>query len=152
LAICQSDRAIARNSSHAPISEPPEARARSATEPDPEVVVRKVLLLGLLAGLIGTLVVAAPALSKRKSVEIDDNYFVHKGKPSTVTVHKGDKVEWEWEGSNPHNVTVSKGPVKFHSKTQSSGSFDKTLKTVGTYKIICTIHAPGMRMTLKVVK
>jgi plastocyanin len=113
---------------------------------------RKVLVLGLLAGLLGTLFVAAPALSKSKSVEIDDNYFVHKGKPRTVTVHKGDKVEWEWEGSNPHNVTVAKGPVKFHSKTQSSGSFDKTLKQTGTYKIICTIHAPKMRMTLKVVK
>ena len=103
---------------------------------------RKVLVLGLLAGLLGALFVAAPAFSKRKSVEIDDNYFVHKG----------DKVEWEWEGANDHNVTVAKGPVKFHSKTQSSGSFEKKLKTVGTYKIICTIHAPDMRMTLKVVK
>ena len=113
---------------------------------------RKVLVLGLLAGLLGTLFAAAPALSKRKSVEVDDNYFVHKGKPRTVTVHKGDKVEWEWEGINSHNVTVSKGPVKFHSKTQSSGSFEKKLKKVGTYKILCTIHAPDMRMTLKVVK
>jgi plastocyanin len=113
---------------------------------------RKVLVLGLLAGLLGALFVAAPALSKSKSVEVDDNYFVHKGKPRTVTVHKGDKVEWEWEGTNDHNVTVTKGPVKFHSKTQSSGSFEKKLKKVGTYKIICTIHAPDMRMTLKVVK
>jgi plastocyanin len=113
---------------------------------------RKVLVLGLLAGLLGTLFVAAPAFSKRKSVEVDDNYFVHEGKARTVTVHKGDKVEWEWEGSNPHNVTVTKGPVKFHSKTQSSGSFEKKLKKAGTYKIVCTIHAPDMRMTLKVVK
>ena len=101
---------------------------------------RKLLVVAVLAGLLGALVVAAPALSKRKSIEVDDNYFVHKG----------DKVEWEWEGSNPHNVTVTKGPVKFHSKTQSSGSFEKTLKKRGTYKIICTVHAPKMRMTLKV--
>lgn len=113
---------------------------------------RKVLLLGLLAGLLGTLLVAAPALSKLKSVEVDDNYFVHDGKPPTVKVHKGDKVEWEWEGSNPHNVTVTKGPVKFHSKDQSSGSYEKKLKKAGTYKIVCTIHPPDMRMTLKVVK
>jgi plastocyanin len=121
-------------------------------EPDPEVVVRKMLLLGLLAGLLGSLLLAAPALSKRKSIEVDDNYFVHEGKPKTVTVHKGDKVEWEWEGMADHNVTVTKGPVKFHSKTKNSGSFEKTLKKAGTYKIICTIHAPEMRMTLKVVK
>jgi plastocyanin len=113
---------------------------------------RKVLASALLAGLVGTLLVAGPALSKTKSVEVDDDYFVHEGAPRTVTVHKGDKVEWEWEGSNPHNVTVKKGPVKFHSKTQSSGSFEKRLKRAGTYKIVCTIHAPDMRMTLKVLK
>jgi plastocyanin len=113
---------------------------------------RKLLASALLAGLVGTLLVAGPALSKTKSVEVDDNYFVKEGAPRTVTVHKGDKVEWEWEGSNPHNVTVTKGPVKFHSKTQSSGSFEKRLKKAGTYKIVCTIHSPDMRMTLKVVK
>jgi plastocyanin len=113
---------------------------------------RKVLLLALLAGLVGMLAVAVPALSKTKSVEVDDNYFVKKGAPRTVTVHKGDKVEWEWEGRNPHNVTVTKGPVKFHSKTMTSGTYEKKLKKVGTYKIVCTIHAPDMRMSLKVVK
>ena len=113
---------------------------------------RKLLASALLAGLVGTLLVAGPALSKTKSVEVDDNYFVHEGAPRTVTVHKGDKVEWEWEGSNPHNVTVKKGPVKFHSKTMTSGTYEKKLKKAGTYKIVCTIHAPDMRMTLKVVK
>ena len=113
---------------------------------------RKVLSLALLVGVIGALAVAVPALSKTKSVEVDDDYFVHEGRPSTVTVHKGDKVEWEWEGKNLHNVTVKKGPVKFHSKDKTKGSFEKRLRTVGTYKIVCTFHAPGMRMTLKVVK
>jgi plastocyanin len=113
---------------------------------------RKLLALGLLAAVLGTLLVAGPALSKTKSVEVDDDYFVAKGAPRTVTVHKGDKVKWEWEGSNPHNVTVTKGPVKFHSKDKTSGSYSKTLRKVGTYKIVCTIHAPKMRMTLKVVK
>jgi plastocyanin len=113
---------------------------------------RKLLASALLAGLVGTLLVAGPALSKTKSVEVDDDYFVHEGAPRTVTVHKGDKVEWEWEGSNPHNVTVKKGPVKFHSQDKTSGTYEKKLRKVGTYKIVCTIHAPDMRMTLKVVK
>ena len=82
---------------------------------------RKLLVLSILTGLVAALFVAAPALSKEKSLEVDDNYFVHKGKPSTVTVKAGTKVEWEWEGSNPHNVTVTKGPVKFHSKTKTLG-------------------------------
>jgi plastocyanin len=111
---------------------------------------RKALLAALMLVLPALLVVAAPALSKDKSVEVDDNYFVHKGAPSTVSVKKGDTVEWEWEGRNPHNVTVTRGPVKFHSKTKTSGSYSKKLTRRGTYKIICTIHAPAMRMKLKV--
>jgi plastocyanin len=118
---------------------------------------RKSFAVALLAGLLGLLVVAAPALSRHKSLEVDDNYFVEKGKPHTVTVHAGDTVEWEWEGmTNPHNVTVVKAPKgakKFHSKTQTSGTFEKKLKKAGTYKIVCTIHAAeGMKMTLKVKK
>jgi plastocyanin len=147
----RNDPATAPNSSHAPIE--PDARAtRSAPRTRSEVLMRKVVPLALVAALLGALLVAGPALSKTKSVEVDDNYFVHEGAPRTVTVHKGDKVEWEWEGRNPHNVTVTKGPVKFNSKTKTSGTFEKTLKKTGTYKIICTIHAPDMRMTLKVVK
>jgi plastocyanin len=113
-------------------------------------MMRKTLAIGLLATLCLLLFVAAPAVSKRKGVEVDDNYFVHKGKPRTVTVKRGDKVEWEWEGMNPHNVTVARGPVKFHSRTKTSGKYVKRMRRRGTYKIICTIHAPKMRMTLKV--
>jgi plastocyanin len=113
---------------------------------------RKLFAVAMLAGLLGLLVVAAPALSKHKSLEVGNNYFVKKGKPRTVTVHVGDTVKWGWEGmTNPHNVTVVKGPAKFHSKTQTSGTFEKKLKKPGTYKIVCTIHrALGMKMTLKV--
>jgi plastocyanin len=116
---------------------------------------RKLFALSLVAGLVGVLAVAAPAMSKHKSLEVGDNYFVHEGKARTVTLHVGDKVEWKWETTDkhPHNVTVTKGPAKFHSKTQKSGKFEKTLKKPGTYKIVCTIHASkGMKMTLKVKK
>ena len=111
---------------------------------------RKLLVAALLLALSALLVVAAPAVSKRKSVEVDDNYFVHKGAPRTVTVKKNDTVLWEWEGRNPHNVTVTRGPVKFHSRTKTSGSYSKKLTRRGTYSILCTVHAPGMRMKVKV--
>jgi plastocyanin len=111
---------------------------------------RKPLVVGLLAASVATLATAGPALSARKAVEVDDNYFVHSGAAPTVTVHRNDKVVWEWEGSNPHNVTVSRGPVKFHSNTRRSGRYSKRLTRRGTYKIVCTIHRPTMRMTLKV--
>lgn len=111
---------------------------------------RKALVAGLLLAVSALLIVAAPALSKRKSVEVDDNYFVREGAPRTVSVKKNDTVVWKWEGSNPHDVTVKRGPVKFRSKVKTSGTYSKRLTRRGTYKIICTIHAPAMRMTLKV--
>ena len=113
---------------------------------------RKMLVLVLVAGLAATLFAAGPALSKRKTVEVDDNYFVHRGAPSTVRVRKNDTVVWEWEGRTrePHNVTVRRGPVKFHSRTKRSGTYRKKMTRRGTYRIVCTIHAPQMRMTLRV--
>jgi plastocyanin len=111
---------------------------------------RKPLLVGLLAALLVTLLSAGPALSARKRVEVDDNYFVHRGTPPTVKVRRNDEVEWEWEGSSRHNVTVVRGPVRFHSRTKTSGSYSKRLTRRGTYKIVCTIHRPTMRMTLRV--
>jgi plastocyanin len=111
---------------------------------------RKMLVFSLLAGMLAVLVIAGPALSKRKTVEVDDDYFVREGSPPTVTVKRNDKVVWEWEGRNPHNVTVKSGPVKFRSSTKSSGTYSKKVTRSGTYKIVCTLHAPDMRMTLKV--
>jgi plastocyanin len=110
----------------------------------------KARLAALMLVLPALLVAAAPALSKRKSVEVDDNYFVREGAPRTVTVKKNDTVVWKWEGGNPHNVTVTRGPVKFQSKNKTAGRYSKKLTRRGTYRILCTLHAPTMRMKLKV--
>lgn len=42
------------------------------------------------------------------------------------------------------------GHARFASRTKRSGSYRKKLARRGSYKILCTIHAPGMRMTLRV--
>jgi plastocyanin len=55
-------------------------------------------------------------------------------------VNKGSKVTWRWKGKSVHNVTVTKGPARFHSATKSSGTFTKKLKRAGTYTLICTVH------------
>jgi plastocyanin len=122
---------------------------------------KKLLSVLLVFGLIGMAVAIPVALAKTKSVEVDDNYFVSK-KKHTVTVKKGTKVKWHWEGSNLHDVTFKSGPKLCHSKsgklifchstTKSKGSYALTFNKTGTYKIICTVHMPDMKMTLKVVK
>jgi plastocyanin len=89
---------------------------------------------------------AVPALAATKSVQVKDNKFVAK----SITVKKGTTVKWVWKGKAPHDVSVTKGPAKFKSAIKTSGSFSKKLTKKGTYTIICTIHQPDMRMTIKV--
>ena len=89
---------------------------------------------------------AIPAFAATKTVQVKDNKFV----ASSITVSKGTTVKWVWKGKAPHNVIVTKGPAKFKSTTQVKGSFSKKLTKKGTYSLLCTIHAPGMKMTVKV--
>lgn len=93
--------------------------------------------------------VAIPAVAGTRSVEVGDNYFVRDAGGATVKLHKGQSLRWRWEGKAAHNVTVSKGPQRFHSKTQSSGSYTHRFTKAGSYTIFCTIHGP--KMSMKVV-
>ena len=105
--------------------------------------------------LVAALVVAVPAIFASqalaaRTVKVGDDYFVRKGDPPTVTVSKGTRVIWRWVGDDLHNVRVTRGPRKFHSDYQDSGRFSRKLRTRGTYKLVCTVHQPDMRMTLRV--
>jgi len=103
----------------------------------------------LLIALVLTLVAAAPAAARTRSVKIGDNYFVRLGNPKpTVKVRKGTTVRWNWTGSHSHNV-VGSGPASFQSALKRSGHFAKKMKKRGTYTVICQIHS-GMKMKLKV--
>jgi plastocyanin len=108
--------------------------------------------LSLLLTATVSLGVAVPAaLAATKSVKVGDDFFVRSSGVPTVTVKKGTTVKWNFAGDSPHNVTVSKGPVKFKSKTMSSGTYSKKVTKAGTYKIYCTIHgAANQSMVLKV--
>ena len=100
--------------------------------------------------LVLAVVLAAPAGAATRNVKIGDNYYVRAGNPPTVTVKKGTTVKWNWRGSRQHNVVVQSGPVDFQSALKRSGSYSRRMKRVGTYRIVCSIHAPDMAMTLKV--
>jgi plastocyanin len=103
----------------------------------------------LVAGGVAVVVagaLAVPALAATKTVQVKDNKFVAK----SITVKKGTTVKWVWKGKAPHDVSVTKGPAKFKSSVKTSGSFSKKLTKAGTYSIVCTIHAPDMKMTIKV--
>ena len=112
---------------------------------------RRPLVL-LTAAAIATAAVAVPALAATKSVKVGDDFFVKDGGVPTVTVKKNDTVKWNFAGDRPHNVTVKSGPVKFKSKTMSSGSYSKKVTRKGLYTIYCTIHgqsAQSMKLRVK---
>lgn len=107
----------------------------------------KKLIAAGAAAAVAAGALAVPSLgAATKTVTIKDNLFA----PKTITVSKGTTVRWVWKGKAPHNVKVVKGPAKFQSSTQTRGSFARALKKAGTYQIVCTIHAPSMKMTIKV--
>ena len=99
-----------------------------------------------VAALVISALLAVSALAATKTVSVRDDVF----SPKSVSVSKGSTVKWSWKGEDPHNVTVTSGPSKFRSATQTKGSFSRKLTKKGTYKIVCTLHTPGMRMTVKV--
>jgi plastocyanin len=109
---------------------------------------RKLLLLVVALALAGG--IAATALAATRSVKVGDNYFIRKGTKPTITVARGTTVVWRFRGQALHNVTVKRGPVRFHSALKSSGTYSHRLTRAGTYRIVCTIHQPDMAMTIRV--
>jgi plastocyanin len=103
------------------------------------------IAVSAITALIVSAALAVSALAATKTVAVKDNVFA----PKNITVKKRSTIKWVWKGNAPHNVTVTAGPAKFRSATQTKGRFSKKLTKKGTYKIVCTIH-PKMLMTIKV--
>ncbi len=98
----------------------------------------------------GALAAVADSATKR-SIKVGDNYFVRSRGVPVVTVTRNTRVTWRWTGDSPHDVRVSRGPVKFRSKVQTEGTYSRTMTRRGTYKIYCMIHsASDQSMVLRV--
>ena len=90
---------------------------------------------------------AVPALARTRSVAVRDNVF----SPRSLTIKRNDTIVFRWRGDNPHNVVARPGsPQRFRSSVKRSGTYRKKFTRRGTYRIVCTIHAPNMRMTVRV--
>ena len=105
-----------------------------------------------LAALLACGVLTSQALAAERSVRVDDDYFVRSGGTPTVTVKRNTTVVWRWFGDNSHNVRVTSGPVRFSSSYKTRGTYRKKVTRTGTYRIVCSIHQPDMKMTLRVTR
>ena len=109
--------------------------------------------IAAVAALLVCGVLASQALAASRTVRVGDDWFVRdsSGTPS-VTVERNTTVVWRWVGDNTHNVRVTSGPVKFASSYKTSGTYRKKVTRTGTYRIVCSIHAGDMKMTLRVTR
>lgn len=83
------------------------------------------------------------------TVSVQDDRFV----PSSSSIHAGDSVVWQWDGSD-HNVTSTSHPeawIASPTKTSTTFTFTNTFTTVGSFPYECTIHvSEGMLGTINV--
>jgi plastocyanin len=102
-------------------------------------------LLALAAAVLALGAVSALA-SGPPQTKIGDFYF-HPGK---LTIQRGTKLKWKWVGFLEHNVSVKKGPAKFHSRTQLRGTYSHAFSRKGTYVLYCSVHPNLMKETIVV--
>jgi plastocyanin len=89
---------------------------------------------------------AAPAATS--AVSVGDDFF----SPSTVQIAPGDTVQWNWSGSNQHNVRADPNQTEsFRSPFMTgSGSFSHTFPSRGRFTYFCEVHPTTMRGAVEV--
>ena len=106
---------------------------------------RKLLLPVLTVAALGFFG-ATTASSAGTTVRLKDDYFT----PKSTSIAKGGTVTFRWAGKSAHNLVVTSGPAKFSVSPRTKGTYRKKLTRKGTYKLVCTIHQPKMKMTIRV--
>jgi plastocyanin len=108
---------------------------------------RLIAVLALVAA-VATVAIAVPAFAATKTVKVGPQF---RFGTSSLRINSGDTVRFQWTGSLPHNVRISKGPQRGTiSRTRTRGTVSRRFTRAGTYTIVCDIHAPGMKMTVRV--
>jgi plastocyanin len=109
---------------------------------------KRLLAVLCAVALVAAAFVTIPALGATRSVSLRDNYFA----PRSLTVRRGTIVKFVWRGKNLHNIRTTSAPRggRFQVAPKTRGSYRKRFTRRGTYRLLCSIHAPRMRMTLRV--
>jgi plastocyanin len=79
-------------------------------------------------------------------ISVGDNVF----DPDEETVPVGTEVTWQWAGSNPHSVVGTFNGEDVESETQTSGTFEFTFDSAGTFEYQCGVHGAAMAGRIEV--
>jgi plastocyanin len=108
---------------------------------------RLVAVLAVVAAVVCT-AIAVPAIAATKTVKVGPKF---RFGTSSLTIKRGDTVKFQWTGGLPHNVRISKGPQRGTiSRVRTRGTVSHRFTRAGTYTLVCDVHAPGMKMTVRV--
>ncbi len=82
------------------------------------------------------------------AVLVADNAFSR----SVLNVRAGAALQFHWVSAQSHNVTVLQGPERFRASTRNGqgADFRRLVETPGRYTLVCTLHEPGMQLTVNV--
>jgi plastocyanin len=112
---------------------------------------KRLIALLVAVAVIAVAAVAVPAFAATKSVKVGPGISFG---PKSLSIKHGDTVRFRWTGGLPHDIVITKGPGirgrKTISKVRTRGTVSKRFNTKGTYSILCQVHAPNMKMTIKV--
>jgi len=109
----------------------------------------KRLIAVLTAVAIVAGVLAIPASGATKRVSVRDNVFA----PKSISIKRNDLIRFVWTGDNQHNVVTTRRPrgaARVTIGTRRRGAVRKRFTRRGTYRLLCSIHAPSMVMTVRV--
>ena len=106
-----------------------------------------ILLIGVLCAAVAAPAALGGGAHASRTAKIGDNFY----KPRALTVAKGAKVTWRWDGRRRHDVYFVSGPRSGRPRrcaAQRHGSCSRRFKKAGRYGYVCTIHGS---MTGKVI-
>ena len=120
----------------------------------------------VVAAVAASLVVAVPVAgssadtadtserARAKIIRVGDDFFA----PNATRVGRGRVISWVWSNrnKNAHNVRLRRAPAgvdkgRFRSPTRrKSFRFSRRMGKPGRYVFVCSLHAPGMRLVVRV--
>ena len=80
-------------------------------------------------------------LASGSTIKVRDRFF---SRPN-VSIRRGSKLSWRFEGAEVHNVTLANGPVGIASRNlDADRSYSKRFRRPGTYRFFCALHPVQM--------
>jgi plastocyanin len=90
---------------------------------------------------------ATKRLRSGAKIDVGNYYFGTRN----ISIPRGATLNWDFKGSNLHNVTVANGVRGFHSLNLSDDrTYSRRFAVKGTYRLFCALHPVKMTETVTV--